>query len=291
MLSIFDHFIADSTGAVIAGASVTFRQQESDDPVGLYADAGGTTPTANPHITGLNGRAIFYVAPGIYRVEVTYGATSIEYNHFLVVPVNIRVLENDFSRADVHIDNKISQLGDFDRYPLADEDFVEIIQQNNELEFISKKIPLINVLNEIKPRNLLRPSKYTLTDASIAPGSNIFVDSGYVEIGGQHKAIFTFTAASSKGFIPLEPRRITFLNKSMSGTDYGILVALYLNAVLVTSIVVDISPNVPPANYEITSDLIFNPALIAPSDTISIEVTGQSDDANFIITGYIYDFY
>jgi hypothetical protein len=151
----------------------------------------------------------------------------------------------------------------------------------------SRQYPLVDLLN-VKPRNLLKPENYTLTFSGTGSES---VDGGYVELGETRKATFTFTNAASKGFEPNQFRRLTFLNKSMTEINYGVLVALYIGATLVTSTVVDVAPNIAPANYEITSILIPGPPVIDPSDTMSIEVSGTSSEAFFVITGFIYDFY
>jgi hypothetical protein len=180
---------------------------------------------------------------------------------------------------------KISELPLATDAPVAG-DVIEI-SVNTEGGYESKQYQLVDFLN-LKPRNLLKPENYTLTFSGTGSES---VDGGYVELGGQRKAIFTFTNAASKGFEPNQFRRLTFLNKSMTETDYGVLVALYIGATLVTSTVVSVSPNVAPANYEITSILIPGPPVINPSDTMSIEVSGTSSEANFVITGFIYDFY
>lgn len=69
-------YVQDTQGNSIAGASVRVELQADSSLVNLYSDTTGLVPIANPLTTDANGEASFFVAPGVYKLTVTYGAVS-----------------------------------------------------------------------------------------------------------------------------------------------------------------------------------------------------------------------
>jgi len=71
--SVWQEYIRDgSTGAALAGASITVTVESSGLPASIYSDTAGT-PLSNPTTSDSEGLAKFYAAEGIYKIVATLG--------------------------------------------------------------------------------------------------------------------------------------------------------------------------------------------------------------------------
>jgi hypothetical protein len=77
-LARFQSTAVDTSGNVIAGASVTVRSQSTGNVVSIFSDRAGTVSLANPFTTDANGFFAFHVAGGTYRITISDGSTNSE---------------------------------------------------------------------------------------------------------------------------------------------------------------------------------------------------------------------
>lgn len=72
--SVWQRFIVDeSTGSILAGATVRVRKESDGLDATIYSDDSGTG-LSNPFASDENGFAQFYAAGGLYRITITSGA-------------------------------------------------------------------------------------------------------------------------------------------------------------------------------------------------------------------------
>jgi hypothetical protein len=71
---VWQRNVADTSGNVIASATVTVRDSVTSSLVQLYSDVDGATPLGNPVTADSSGFVRFYVGEGRYDVIVTSGA-------------------------------------------------------------------------------------------------------------------------------------------------------------------------------------------------------------------------
>lgn len=80
-LPIFQRTVVDDAGNVLAGATITIKNESTGLNATIYSDRNGSVPLTNPFTTGSDGLARFYAAPGEYRVQSVSGGTSVDWRY------------------------------------------------------------------------------------------------------------------------------------------------------------------------------------------------------------------
>jgi hypothetical protein len=78
-LGRFQRTLTDASGNVVAGATVTVREQVTNDLAALYSDRAGTEAIGNPITTGSDGLIAFHAAGGAYKITSVKDAFSVEW--------------------------------------------------------------------------------------------------------------------------------------------------------------------------------------------------------------------
>jgi hypothetical protein len=80
-LARFQRTVVDNTGAVLSGASVEVRIQDTNALASIYSNRAGTTAKSNPFTVGSDGIAAFYAAGNAYKITATSGANTITWEY------------------------------------------------------------------------------------------------------------------------------------------------------------------------------------------------------------------
>lgn len=83
-LSIFQRTIVNASGDVQPGASVSVRDELTNNLVQIFSDRAGTVAKLNPFTADANGFATFFVSPGEYKVTATTSSGSVTWNYVAV---------------------------------------------------------------------------------------------------------------------------------------------------------------------------------------------------------------
>lgn len=108
--------VQDEEGNVVPGASVEVRFEGSGLLATLYADKAGLIPLGNPFTADDNGAAVFYAAPGFYRITATSGFLITEARDANVGPMNPTIYDTEgeevdaFTASNIRYDNTTSGL-------------------------------------------------------------------------------------------------------------------------------------------------------------------------------------
>lgn len=82
MLARHQFFAVDNEGNILAGATITVRQEAVGAPLAvLYTDRAGTSLAGNPVASDAAGYAYFHVVGGVYRIDVTKGDYTATYRY------------------------------------------------------------------------------------------------------------------------------------------------------------------------------------------------------------------
>lgn len=71
-LANYDRTVTDHAGNVVPGAQMEVRSETTGLLPQLYSDREGGTPLGNPVTADVNGRVVFYVVGGAYKLTTTY---------------------------------------------------------------------------------------------------------------------------------------------------------------------------------------------------------------------------
>jgi len=80
-LARYQFTVTDQQGNIVPNASVTVTDQATAAVVSIFSDDLGLSAKANPFTADTNGFAFFHVADGLYKITVTSGALTLEWEY------------------------------------------------------------------------------------------------------------------------------------------------------------------------------------------------------------------
>lgn len=104
-LPIFQRTVTDDAGNIVVGATVTVKYESTGLTASIFSDRAGTAALTNPFPTDENGLALFYAAPGEYRIEVSSGAFALTWRYYVITGTT-----DDISSSRRILFNSISEM-------------------------------------------------------------------------------------------------------------------------------------------------------------------------------------